>query len=358
MTVNILFVLSTLEPAGSETYCVSLAHAWSNKHRIYWISDSLHYGQQNKAMPISAKIFPRGFLNVWQVFQYIREKKISIVHSHSRRSHWVASHAARLARIPHVTTIHQPPPVHFFSKLEPCLGDMTIAVSEEVREHLLKSFPIQPEKIRLIRNGIALPPPTDPRPVDLSAPARVLILGRLTGHRWDTYQFILDVIKRNSTRLPKAHYKIAGRVPEEKRAVIQKQIQELNARIGPSSLELMGWTSNLTSVIRASDVVIGAGRSALESLALEKLVIVVGERAVLGLCNEDIWETCQRTNFGDHQPVKTFDGQKLERALRDALNPQIDRAAFGRWGREQVSTHYNLQEIADDVEAVYQRLLR
>src|SRR5882672_2350493 len=101
--MKILFLLSCLEPAGSETYCVSLAQAWKGKHEIFWISDRLHNGQAYESMPIHGKAFPAGIINTWRVASYIRDHKIQLVHSHSRRAQWVAAQAAKLTHIPHVT---------------------------------------------------------------------------------------------------------------------------------------------------------------------------------------------------------------------------------------------------------------
>jgi len=357
--MNILFLLSSLEPAGSETYCLSLARAWENKHTVHWISDQLHFGQRYTAWPISRKIFPHGIRNILRVTRFIRENRIDLVHSHSRRSHWVASHASRFTGIPHVTTIHQPPPVHFFSKLEPCMGDVAIAVSETARDHVIKYFRVKPERVHLIRNGISIPaplPPHTPTPIPPHSPT-VLLLGRLSGHRWEAYQFLLQVLERTAAQLPAAKYLISGRIPEDRRAFIDSQIADVNRIIAPSSLELAGWTSDLPELIRSVDIVIGAGRSALESLALEKPVIVLGERAVLGLCGPDNWNDCLRTNLGDHHPTRDFFPARLELALRDALNPSLDRAALGRWGRDQVIRDYNLDHVASRVERIYENLI-
>src|SRR5262245_60648493 len=138
--MRVLFLLSCLEPAGSETYCLTLAKAWQGRHDIFWISDKLHFGQPYTSFPIHKKIFPGGLLNVYRVRKFVRENRIQLIHSHSRRSHWVAAQVSVLTGIPHVTTIHQPPPVHVFSRLSPCLGDHTIAIDEAVEEHLKKHF--------------------------------------------------------------------------------------------------------------------------------------------------------------------------------------------------------------------------
>jgi glycosyltransferase involved in cell wall biosynthesis len=194
--VRILFLLSCLEPAGSETYCVSLVETWQSKHQVFWISDRLHFGQTYKSLPIHRKAFPLGFLNTWRVASFIRKNGIQIVHSHSRRAHWVGAQAAWLTGIRHVTTVHQPPPVHFFSKLFPCFGRETIAIDEAVVDRLTTRFGHPAAKIHLVRNGINL---------DQSAPSirqvpnkkQVLLIGRLSGGRWRAFQFFLDTLKRD-----------------------------------------------------------------------------------------------------------------------------------------------------------------
>src|SRR6185437_8853679 len=154
--MKILFLLSSLEPAGSETYCVSLADQWRGLHEIFWISDRLHYGQSYTSLPIHQKALPGGVVNTFRVAAFIRRYQIDLVHSHSRRAHWVAAQAAALTRIPHIATVHQPPPVHFFSRRFPCLGQAAIAIDEAVRQRLLQGLRWPSEKIHLIRNGVDL----------------------------------------------------------------------------------------------------------------------------------------------------------------------------------------------------------
>ena len=204
--MNILFLLSSLEPAGSETYCLTLARMWQDRHRVFWISDRLHYGQPYTSLPIHEKAIPGGILNTWRVARFIRQNGIDVIHSHSRRAHWVAAQAARLTGIPHVTTIHQPPPVHFFSRIWPCLGDCTIAIDEAVEDHLRTHFGKSIKRLRLIRNGIDLSKiPVQTRP---AAENRILFIGRLTGGRWKAFQFFITLLQRSGKSFPKTWYQV------------------------------------------------------------------------------------------------------------------------------------------------------
>ena len=364
--MKILFLLSSLEPAGSETYCLSLAKAWRGKHDIFWISDRLHFGQSYLSLPISAKAFPGGVSNTFRVARFIREQGIQIVHSHSRRSHWVAAQAAAMTRIPHVTTIHQPPPVHVFSKLFPCLGDIAIAIDEVVSDHLQTNFGRKPGSIRLIRNGIEIPPPPPlwgrtevggtPHP---NLPAqegkgmkRIALLGRLSGGRWQAVQFFFDVLKRISKSLPAARYLVAGRVPEGRASDLAEQLRLLNSAIAPSTLELAGWTDHLDDLISSCDGIVAAGRSGLESLARGRPVLMMGEGGVIGVAGPETWEQALKTNLGDHIVPKEFYPAPLEVGLRELLGEGSAEKAY--WARSQVEKYYDIRTVAQEVENVYE----
>ena len=352
--MNILFLLSSLEPAGSETYCVALAKAWGERHRVFWISDRLHYGQNYLSLPISQKAVPGGVINTWKVKRFIQDNKIDLVHSHSRRAHWVGAQAAALCQIPHVTTVHQPPPVHFFSRLFPCLGDHAIAIDEAVAEHLEKKFKIPKERISLIRNGIEITSQNRPGsgPTSGQTP-KILLLGRLTGGRWRTAKFVFEVLQRCGKSLPKMQFLVAGLPSPDHAAELARDIQAVNQAIAPSTIEAVGFIPKLADYVAGCDVVIAGGRSALESMVQEKPVIAMGEGGIIGLVSPETLEACLKTNFGDHLAGRQFVPAILELSLRQILTDAALPKTLGPWSRKQVETYYNLPAVAEAVDHVY-----
>lgn len=350
--MRILFLLSCLEPAGSETYCLSLEKAWGNRHQVFWISDQLHHGQANHPMPIHMKAFPMGIVNTWRVAKFIREHKIQVIHSHSRRSHWVAAQAAQMTKIPHITTIHQPLPVHFFSKLFPCLGDRTIAIDEVIVHHIRRHFSAPADRIELIRNGMDL---NHLLPSQRQAPRirEILLIGRLSGGRWKVFETLLETLERYASRLPPAKYKVVGSIPLTRKNEVYRRLSIIGPRIAPSTIETTGYMKNLELLIRNSDGAIASGRSALECMALSRPAVLVGEGGVLGLCKPDIWSTALRTNLGDHLEPKDFDTTKLERGLRELLAIRPEQQEIARQSRAFVEQYYDVREVAKRVEAVY-----
>jgi len=353
--MKILFLLSSNEPTGSETYCLSLAEAWRGKHEVHWISSRLHYGQIYTSLPIHQKAFPGGVINTARVWQYARKHGIEIIHSQSRRANWVAAQVASLLKVPHVATLHQLMPLHYFSRRFPCLGAASIAIDEVVADQLKKSFGVPASRVHLIRNGIDLStylpaPRTPPRA------KQILVIGRLSGGRWKTFQFFLETLAASAKRLPPAIFKIVGRVPDERHEKLARQLASLNQSFAPTHIELLGHVNDLVTTIRNCDGAIAAGRSALESLASGKPVLMLGEGAVLGLCRPDTWTAALQTNLGDHVLRQNFNASVLETALRDLLSFQ-STDELSAWGRRQVEQYYDVRRTAQDVDRVYQCLI-
>jgi glycosyltransferase involved in cell wall biosynthesis len=353
--MRILFLLSCLEPSGSETYCLSLAKTWEGRHDVHWISDQLHYDQVYRSMPISGKAIPWGIFNTLRVAWYIKRQKIQVIHSHSRRANWVAAQSAALTGIPHVTTVHQPFPAHFFSKNFPCAGDMAIAIDERVSESLVRTFNIPASQVTLIRNGIALTEHASSLR-EIPGLKKILIVGRLSGGRWRPLQFFLETLEKAGHRLPPALYQIVGQVPQQRQSDLTRQLSILNSKLAPGRVEVMGFVKDLAVAIRNADAIVGAGRSALEGLANTRPTILLGEGGVMGLCKPANWTSAMKSNFADHMDPPVYDGALLEASLREVLiapGPMMDLV---RWGRSQVEQYYDVNRIARQIEAVYERL--
>jgi glycosyltransferase involved in cell wall biosynthesis len=149
---------------------------------------------------------------------------------------------------------------------------------------------------------------------------------------------------------------VVGRLPEERRAALVRELSSLNAEIAPSRVEVLGHVNDLAVTLRNCDGAIGAGRSALEALAGGRPVVLMGEGALLGLCTPETWPEALRTNLGDHTKEKDFQPALLETALRELLAAG-SRQDLLSWGRGQVEKYYDAGRVAADVEKTYRWLL-
>lgn len=308
--------------------------------------------------------------NEGKLRRIIREEKVDLVHARSRAPAWSAFAAARAEGIPFVTTYHGA--YSGSSGLKRAYnsvmakGDLVIANSNWIAEHVRTMHEVEAERIVTI-----------PRGVDLAefslaavAPARVEVLrqgwglegdrrltlllpGRLT--EWKGQGLAIDAL--------------AALAPDEQAGIVlvlagdpqgrQKYVDALQARIHTLGLEgaviLAPHVCDMPAAYLAADIVLAPsirpeafGRVAAEAAAMERLVIVSDH----GGGRETVIEAETGTR------VQPGDVRALAGAIRAiiALGPDV-RAAMGRAGREHVERHFSKRGLQEATLSVYKRLL-
>jgi glycosyltransferase involved in cell wall biosynthesis len=91
-----------------------------------------------------------------KILRIMKEEKIDIIHAQTRITQVLARMLSRLTKKPALSTCHGYFKKRLFRRLFPCWGSKTIAISTQVREHLIKDFGLDENKVVLIENGIDL----------------------------------------------------------------------------------------------------------------------------------------------------------------------------------------------------------
>lgn len=86
-----------------------------------------------------------------ELLRIIKSEKTDLIHSHHRIFDFISSIAARISGIPSVMTVHS---IVTGKKLLSYKADRLIAVSEAVKEHLVKYFSVAEKRIVVLPNGI------------------------------------------------------------------------------------------------------------------------------------------------------------------------------------------------------------
>lgn len=113
-------------------------------------------GVKHFNIPVKTKceVSWRVFLSAWKLLLFLRENKIEVMHSHSRVTQVLGTLVSRVLNLPHVTTCHGFFKVRFSRRVIPGWGGRVIAISEAVKEHLIKDFKVAPDMARLVYSGI------------------------------------------------------------------------------------------------------------------------------------------------------------------------------------------------------------
>ena len=117
------------------------------------------------------------------------------------------------------------------------------------------------------------------------ASTEILWVGRLTGPKGElAYRLMTEI----APRFPQARFTLVGGPLSER----------FSAAAG-ANVTLVDFVSDVRPYMEAADLVIGAGRVAMEAMACARPVIAVGERAFIGLVNAQTIGRARATNFGD-----------------------------------------------------------
>lgn len=336
--MNILMALSQLEVTGAEVYATTVGDELSQRgHKVFYVSDTLtkpHLGDFFK-LRFNKRSIPRRFWHVGYLIYLIKKHRIQLVHAHSRASSWSCYVACKITGTPMITSVHGRQPVHASRKKFHALGDKALAVCEAVREQLIASLGVAPELIGIGRNGIntqQYQPQTAPnndKPV-------ISIIGRLTGPKGELCYRLLD----ECLDLDKYQVQIASG------SEVPQRFERFKAKV-----QFLGYVQDVPSLITQSDLVIGAGRVAMEAILMQRPIFAIGEALAPGLITLDNLNTAMSSNFGDIGPQDLdIDFSALRQRIAEALQASEPTPEL----IEHVKAQYNLQAVTDQLEQDYQ----
>ena len=340
--MNILMALSQLEITGAEVYATTIADELIERgNKVYIVSDTLT--TPTKAEYIKLEFNKRSLLkrieHIKFLCKFIKEKNIQIVHAHSRASSWSCQIACKLVGIPLITTTHGRQPIHFSRKLIKAFGDYSIAVCENIKKHMVNDIGFSENKISVILN------PVNYKKIDLEKKVNdkkiISIVGRLSGPKGDVAYDLLEILSQDELL---SKYKV--------RLIGGKELPERFIKFKEKDIEFIGYVPNIQEKIFESDIVIGAGRVAFESLLNKTSVIAVGETEYMGFINKENLDKSLASNFGDIGSMKY---PKIEKNI--LLNDIKKALELSQGEKEELKNiifkETNLQSIVDKIEKKY-----
>lgn len=162
--MNILYLTNHLNIGGITSYLLSLTEGMKKRgHNVYIASSGgellLRFtgaGVTYLPLPIKTKseISYKVLVSKFKLIKYIKEKNIDIIHANTRVTQVLGFLVQRSCGVPYVSTCHGFFKKRLFRRAFPCWGKKTIAISEAVKEHLIRDFKVREQDIRVIHNGI------------------------------------------------------------------------------------------------------------------------------------------------------------------------------------------------------------
>jgi glycosyltransferase involved in cell wall biosynthesis len=329
-------------------------------------------GAQHLTLPLNTKHPLAMRRNVDSLRALIREHKVDIVHARSRAPAWSAKAAAAQTNTPFITTFHGvyglgPFGLKKFYNRVMASGEIVIAISEFIRDHLIHAYAVPAERIRVIHRGVdvvGLDPNrvTPTRLIQLTTTWRlteaaptIMLPGRLTA--WKGHDLLVDalaVLKNRRGGTLDIRCLMVGQ--DQGRIAYRGHILRHAAERGvEGNVQIIDDCNDLPAAYMATDVVVSAstrpeafGRVVAEAQAMGRPVVAPSH----GAAPEIVEAGVTGWLFTPSDPVSLAD--TLERAL--SLN-QAERIALADAGINRARTLFNKAEMCAKTIAVYEEVL-
>ena len=362
--MNILLIANHLNVGGISSYLLTLGSGLKQKgHQVYLASSGgeledkfIQAGITLFKVPLKTKneISPKIFFCFWKLRKVVREFNIDLIHSQSRTSQVLADLLGRALVKPHIFSCHGFFKPKLSRRIFGCWGQKVIAISQQVKEHLIADFKLDEFKISVVHNGIDTKnfgdfSARDRLRKDLGVQDALLVgmIARLSDVKGHIYliRAMPEVVKI----FPTAKLLIIGE--GKMKDALARETDRLGIK---GNVLFIPRASNTRDLLSAMDIFVmpslqeGLGLALMEAMA--QGVAVVGS-AVGGI----------KTLIQDRVNgllVAPADSAALAQAVIRLCNDSALRRALGSRAREFIMANFSKEEMVDKTEIVYQQSLK
>lgn len=372
---TVMQVIPSLGAGGAEQGCIDVAAELVKSgatsivvsHGGHRIPEILRAGSKHIDLPVDSKNPFVMWRNISRLRKLIRDLDVDIVHARSRAPAWSAWKAVEGTKAKFMTTCHAPFNISGSAKKfynsSIARGERVIAISNYVREYLLKNYEIDDRNIRVIHRGVAIerfhPGAVAPTHLiklsnDWRLPdgcAIVMMPGRLT--RWKGHLVLIEAmakLKREDVFCIMIGDD-QGRTDYRDEVEAAIKLHNLEGRV-----RIVGHCSDMPAAYMLANVVVSAstdpegfGRIPIEAQAMGRPIVATSHGGAM--------ETIIPGVTG--WLVTPGDADDLAKALDEALHLSAEqRAIMGTHAMMHIAESFTRSKMVDETMDVYAELLQ
>ncbi|MEA5082669.1 MAG: polysaccharide pyruvyl transferase CsaB [Lachnospiraceae bacterium] len=365
---TILMALMGLEIGGAETHVVELAKQLNKEgHRIVVASNGGVYvkeledvGIKHYKVPLNKRSIRNMRKSYFLLKDIIKKENPDIVHSHARIPGFVCGLLKKRMNFTFVTTAHWVFYTGMGLKYITNWGQKVVAVSDDIKDYLIKNYGVDRNNIYVTINGIdtdKFSPKIKGKGImkefNITEYDNTLVyVSRMDEDRALVAKQLIDLAPELSKKIKRLRILIVGggNVFDKLKA----KAEEANAVIGRECITMTGARTDINELIAVGRVFVGVSRAALEAMAAAKPVIIAGNEGYIGLFKKEKLELAQENNFccrGCPQSTLLL----LEHDIIYAMNAigNVQRGELGEYGRKVIFQNYSVNKMASDCIMAY-----
>lgn len=363
--MNILLVTMGMDIGGAETHILELAKELKRReNNVYVMSNGGKYVEELNDSGIEhiwAPLHNKNIFNMRKSYKILKEtitnKKIDLVHSHTRISSYICGLLKKKIDFPFVTSAHWTFKVTPLLKKMTNWGESVIAVSEDIKTYLIDNYNVDPQKIVVTVNGID----TDKfsnnvdfsdikKEFNLNSDSnRIVYISRMDESRALVARQLINISKELNEKIPNLEIVIVGGgdVYDELKQISDDINSELNKKL----IIMTNSRTDINKFTACGNIFIGVSRAALEAMSCEMPVIVAGNEGYIGIFDESKLKKGIETNFCC-RGLEMSNEEMLKADILELIKSG-NKAELGKYNREVVKEHYSIKKMVDDCEKAY-----
>ena len=372
----VLQVLPELQHGGVEWGTIQVAEALQQNGYTNFVASAggrLEYELDKMKvkhfkLPLKTKNPIKLYLNSLKLEKIIKENGINIVHARSRAPAWSAYWAAKRAGVKYMTTFHGtyglgPKGIKKVYNKVMTFGQLVIAISTHIKNHMLQHYNVDESKMRLIHRCVDVEK-FAPKSVSQERIIRTIkennlpedrpiisLVGRIT--RWKGQHILVEAMSMLKNK--DAYALIVG--SDQGRVKYTEELKATAKILGVENrIKFIGESFDIPALLMVSDVVLSTaiepeafGRAAIEGQAMGKIVLASN----IGGSLENLVDGVSGRLF------KSNDAKSLAEAMDWALSlPAEEKKKFSEASIKNVHDNFTKQIMCDKTIAVYNELLK
>lgn len=372
MADKILMATMGLDIGGAETHIVELSKEL--RRRGYevviasnggiYVDEAERAGIKHYRVPMHNRDYKNVIRSYFLLKDIIEREKPDVVHAHARIPAFICGLLQRTMKFPFVTTAHWVFDASGALRYLTNWGQRTIAVSDDIKDYLIKNYDIRNDQISVTINGIDTnkfsPVVSGNKIIDeLNLDHRrpiIVHVSRMDEDRALAAKKLLNIAGSLAIMVEGVQIVIAG--GGDQFDVLRMQADRVNAKIGRKCVYMLGPRSDVADIVAAGDVFVGVSRAALEAMAAEKVTVLAGNEGYAGIFTPDKLESCRETNFCCRE-CEQIDEDKFLNDLAEASKMPLEkRELLGKFGREMIFRYYSVAKMAEDCIKVYESVIK
>lgn len=299
--MKILMLADRLDIGGAETHIYELSRSlFFAGHEVKLLSGGGKTSDRLEALGIEVvktdamTLLPLSLPKALsELLALLRSFKPHVVHAHTRRGLFLCNLAKKIVPFPLVFTAHAMFSSGGTKRLFTNPPTCTIAVSEDIKRHFVRSFGADGSRVTVIENGI------DTKRFKLSQPPcgalRILNVSRLDDDCSVAARLLCEIAPRLSQKVALAQIVIVGGGNDLGR--IKALADDANRIVGRELVRCVGAKADVLPLLRECNLFVGVSRAALEAMCCGRPTVICGGEGYFGLCDGDGFDVAARENF-------------------------------------------------------------